>query len=146
MKLIVKETNDTKAFRDMPISYRVSLEINRDIVTLEREYFRCGFNDGEQYDDFYFDNEWSGRQGRPLYRCTFITKRIDDKKYLMEKEQEMIKLFYDKCAKSKKNLQKELILKTKELNDNINNYDDILNYLEYTQRGKKLKKLKNKLR
>lgn len=146
MKLIIRETSDTKPFMDMPVSYRVSLKVDRGTVTLERQYFRCGFSDGEQYDDFYFDNEWCGRQGSPLYRCTFITKRIDDKKYLMEKENELIRLFYDRCEKSKKNLEKELKKKTKELNDNINNYGDILSHFEYTQRGKKLKRLKDKLR
>jgi len=146
MKLVIKETSDTQTFRGMPISYRVSLEINRDVVTLEREYFRVGFSDGEQYDKFYFDNEWCGRQGNPLHRCTFITKKIDDKKYLMKKEEELIKLFYKKCTKTKKDLEKKLIEKTKNLNDSINNYDDILNYFEYTQRGEKLKKLKKKMK
>jgi hypothetical protein len=145
MKLEIKETNDTGTFRSMPISYRVSLGINRGAVILKREYFRAGFSDGEQFDDFYFDNEWCGRQSNPLNRCTFITRKIDDKKYLMEKETEMINLFYEKCAKSKKNLERELRKTTKELNDNINNFEDILNYFEYTQRGKKLKKLKSKI-
>lgn len=145
MKLEIKETIDTNSFRDMPISYRVSLVIDRNTVTLHREYFRVGFSDGEQYDDFYFDNEWCGRQGNPLHRCTFITKKIDDKKYLMEKEEEMIKLFYKKCTKTKLHLEKKLKETTKELNNSINNYDDILNYFEYTQRGEKLKKLKSKI-
>lgn len=145
MKLVIKETSDTGTFRDMPISYRVSLEIDRNTVTLHREYFRVGFSDGEQYDDFYFDNEWCGRQGNPLHRCTFITKKVDDKKYLMEKEEEMIKIFYKKCTKTKIDLEKKLRKTTKELNDSINNYDDIINYFEYTQRGDKIKRIKERI-
>ena len=79
MRIEIKETSDTKPFMSMPISYRVSISVNHGYITLHREYFRSGFSDGEAYDKFYFDNEWSGRQGNPISRCTFITKRIDDK-------------------------------------------------------------------
>lgn len=145
MKLEIVEKSNTKPFESMPITYRVSMRVNNGTVTLQREYFRCGFYDGEQYDDFYFDNEGYHR-GSPLCHCSFITKRIDDKVYLMKKEEEMIKLFYEKCVKSKKGLEKELRRTTKELNDNISNYEDIINYFEYTQRGDKLKKLKSKIK
>lgn len=145
MKFNIEESRDTDSFKNMPISYRVSLKIIKNTVVLKREYFRVGFNSGEQYDNFYFDNEWSGKQNEPLERCTFITKRIDDKKYLMEKEKDLIKLFYEKCTKSRDLLKNQLIQKTKNLNDSINNYNDILDYFEYTQRDKKLKKIKYKI-
>ena len=146
MKLITKETSDTQSFKGMPISYRVSLEVDRGTVTLHREYFRVGFSDGEQYDDFYFDNEWSGRQGNPISRCTFITKRIDDKEYLKQNENILIKGFYERCIKSRDLVKKRLATETKRLSDDINNYEDILNHFEYLNRGDKLKKLKNRLK
>ena len=145
MKVEIVEVSDTRDFMNMPISYRVEIKVYRDTITIKRQYFRVGFSDGEQYDDFYFDNDWCGRQSSPVSRCTFITKKIEDKKYLQQKENELIEKFYRKCIKSKELIKKELREVTKKLNDDLITYDNILNHFEYLNRGDKLKKLKNKL-
>ena len=145
MKLKIEEKSDTSEFRRMPLCYRVSINVYHGEIVLCREYFRAGFTDGESYDKFYTDNEMSWKRGSSMSRCTFITKNIDDKKYLKRKENELIKIFLEKCGDNIEMLKKQLIEETKRKNRDINNYNDILNHFEYLKRGDKLRKIKDKL-
>jgi len=108
-----------------PLTYRLSLDLYKfEEITLTREYFYFGYNDGENIDGFYFDNElpWSsGKQG--ISRATFLTRNFDQE-YLKEKEKELIQKFYDKLIKSEINLKNELNNKIKTLNKEIQKYQN----------------------
>jgi len=80
-----------------PLTYRVSLQISGyDDIVLTREYFYVGYNSGEKYDKFYFDDY---RDNGKLTRGSFITTNFDSD-YLVKKESELIKKFYKKLINS----------------------------------------------
>ena len=147
MKIIeLYRESDKEAFLDQPLRYRfsISIEPHNHRIVLLREYFRAGFHAGEEDDEFYFDNEH--RDSDTHYRCSFMTQKINNKKYHKKKEIELINKFYDKCGESIKTLEKRLIDETKRVNENINMYNGILKKFEYIKREDKLKKLKKKLK
>jgi hypothetical protein len=146
MEVRIIEKEDRGLFMDMPLTYRVGIRVNRGYIELSREYFRTGFSDGEDFDKFYFDNEWCGRQGSPLYRCTFITRKLDDKEYLEKSENRLIEEFYKRCIKSRDLLERKLREQTRELTRDIKNYDDMVKHFSYIERGKKLKLIKKKIK
>ena len=143
MELIIKEKSDLDSFKDEPISYRISLNLYSDKIILTREYFRVGFRDGESWDKFYFDNNYSYNKTDLTY-ATFITRKINNGEYLKKKEIELINRFYDKLFETKNNTIKELLRQQKRLNSKINMYDNTMKFLEkYKRKDKILKIIKN---
>jgi hypothetical protein len=145
MKLKEIYVDDSKPFGDQRLWYRVSLTIDEEKVLLKREHFRSGFYSGEQDDHFYFNTDYPQSNGDFFRYCSFMTSKLDDEEYLKRKEEELIKLFYDKCNKnitiSQERLRKEEI----KYNKRIDNYKDIINHFEYCKRGDKIKKIKSNL-
>ncbi len=141
MKLTIVETDDREEFQGRPLCYRVSLRVGHDEVTLTREFFRAGFHDGEEFNKFYFNNENNWNSKNTLTYCTFLTKNVSNKKYLAKKELELIKLFHERCGRSKAMLEKKLKDKIKKINQEINDYENIINHFEYINREDKLRKL-----
>lgn len=93
MELIIKEKSHLDSFINEPISYRISLNLYGDKIILTREYFKVGFRDGESWDKFYFDNNYSYNKTDLTY-ATFITRKINNEEYLKKKEIELINRFY----------------------------------------------------
>lgn len=139
MKLTIVERRDEHW--GYPLCYRVSLAVSHGEVVLTREFFHTGFHDGESFDNFYFNNENNWNEGNVLTYCTFLTKNVLDKEYHIKKELELIKLFHEKCGKSKAMLERNLINTTKRINRDIKDFEDIINHFEYINREDKLKKL-----
>lgn len=144
MKIKIVETDDRRPFENMPPCYRVSLWVGSGEIELKREYFRLGFYDGEDFDKFYF-NDKNCNEGNPMTQGTFLTKKVDDKEYLRQKEEELIMKFHKKCYKAKKILEKQLREQTRELVSEIKNYDNIIKHYSYLDRGDKIRKLKSRL-
>jgi len=142
MELIIKEKSDLDSFKDEPISYRISLNLYSDKIILTREYFRVGFRDGESWDKFYFDNNYSYNKTDLTY-STFITRKINNEEYLKKKEIELINRFYDKLFETKNNTIKELLRQQKRLNSKINMYDNTMKFLEKYKRKDKILKIIN---
>jgi len=142
MELIIKEKSDLDSFKDEPISYRISLNLYSDKIILTREYFRVGFRDGESWDKFYFDNNYSYNKTDLTY-ATFITRKINKEEYLKKKEIELINRFYDKLFETKNNTIKELLRQQKRLNSKINMYDNTMKFLEKYKRKDKILKIIN---
>ena len=133
MKIVEIDKSETdKNFNTIstPLSYRVSIKISygsndvNDRLQLKREYFYVGYNDGEVEDGFYFDNKttWSNIIG--VTRATFYTRKLDDKNYLIQKEKELIKLFYEELIKSEEGYKQELKEQTEDLNRAISLYQE----------------------
>ncbi len=146
MKLVIKEIKDNGNFHNEPLSYRVSLRLEKDTILLTREYFRIGFHFGESWDDFYFncDNNWDYSKTNLSY-ATFMTRKLNDKTYLQNKELELINKFYDKLIKTKQLTVKELISEQKKLNNKINSYEKVINFLDKYKRKDKILKIINKI-
>ena len=143
MELIIKEKSHLDSFINEPISYRISLNLYGDKIILTREYFKVGFRDGESWDKFYFDNNYSYNKTDLTY-ATFITRKINNEEYLKKKEIELINRFYDKLFETKNNTIKELLRQQKRLNSKINMYDNTMKFLEkYKRKDKILKIIKN---
>jgi len=142
MELIIKEKSDLDSFKNEPISYRISLNLYSDKIILTREYFRVGFRDGESWDKFYFDNNYSYNKTDLTY-ATFITRKINNGEYLKKKEIELINRFYDKLFETKNNTIKELLRQQKRLNSKINMYDNTMKFLEKYKRKDKILKIIN---
>lgn len=152
MKIIEEDRSkiDKGKWHGSPLTYRVSIEISYDVndvrnrLILKREYFYVGFNDGEVEDGFYFNNKvpWSRVIG--VTRATFYTRKLDDKEYLIEKEKELIKLFYEELVKSEERYKEELKEKTEELNTAISIYQEYQTDEAFVKiiRKKKLKEIK----
>lgn len=147
MKIIEEDRSkiDKRKWHGSPLTYRVSIEISYNRLILKREYFYVGFNDGEVEDGFYFNNKvpWSSAIG--VTRATFYTRKLDDKEYLIEKEKELIKLFYEELVKSEERYKEELKEKTEELNTAISIYQEYQTDEAFVKiiRKKKLKEIKN---
>ena len=129
-----------------PLTYRISIKLNKDEITLKREYFYTGYNDGEIEDGFYFDNEVPWRNHNAslgISRATFFTRNFNPD-YLKQKEDELINIFYDKLLKSERNLKKDLEDEIKEHNEQIEFYKKCQNSGPFIkiQRKNKLKNLK----
>lgn len=143
MELIIKEKSDLDSFKHEPTSYRISLELDNNRIILTREYFKVGFRDGESWDKFYFNNNYSYNITDLTY-ATFITRKLDNEEYLKKKEIELINRFYDKLFETKNNTIKELLRQQKRLNSKINMYDNTIKFLEkYKRNDKILKIIKN---
>jgi hypothetical protein len=104
-----------------PLTYRIEIKIEDDEIILKREYFYVGYSDGEHPESFYFDNEVGWRRDHYLGKASYLT-RIFDPQHIQEKEDELIKMFYEKTFK---NIEK--INKRKK--DAIKNFDNEINKL-----------------
>lgn len=105
-----------------PLTYRIELKIELDNeITLKREYFYWGYNDGEGVDHFYFDNEVGWRLDYNLTRATFLTRTFDPE-YLKQKENELIELFYSKLIKAEQDIEKKFIEDTKKYKKKLKKY------------------------
>lgn len=146
MKLVVKNIKDSDSgFRHEPLSYRVSLRLENNNIVLTREYFRVGFHDGEKWDGFYFDCDNNYGYGETnLNYATFMTRKLDDKLYLQQKELELIDKFYDKLIITKNKTIKKLKSEQKRYEDKINNYDITINFLDKYKRKDKILKIVSK--
>jgi hypothetical protein len=144
MKLVIKEIKDNGNFPNEPLSYRVSLRLEKDTILLTRQYFKVGIATGESWDDFYFncDNYYVTTN---LSYATFMTRKLDDKTYLQNKELELINKFYDKLIKTKQLTVKELISEQIRLNNKINSYGEVINFLDKYKRRDKIFKIINKI-
>ncbi|MFA5586461.1 MAG: hypothetical protein WDA02_07960 [Saccharofermentanales bacterium] len=118
------------------------MNLYSDKIILTREYFRVGFRDGESWDKFYFDNNYSYNKTDLTY-ATFITRKINNGEYLKKKEIELINRFYDKLFETKNNTIKELLRQQKRLNSKINMYDNTMKFLEKYKRKDKILKIIN---
>jgi len=142
MELIIKEISDIDRFKNEPISYRVSISIGTDNnIILTREYFRVGFNDGESWNKFYFNCDSYSYGKTNLTRASFITRKIDDKQYLQNKELELINKFYDKLIETKNLTIKEFLETQKRINNKISLYDNMINFFDKYKRKDKILKI-----
>jgi hypothetical protein len=109
----------------VPLTYRIAIKIEGNAeLTLSREYFYYGYNDGEKIDGFYFNSELSWSTTLAITRATFLTRNFDSK-YLKQKEQELIELFYNKLIKSENKLKIELYNQNKILGERIEEYQEL---------------------
>ena len=142
---IVEKLEEPEPYNNMPRSYRIEIEIHREEICLTREIFRISFRDGEDWDNFYFDNEMSWRKNYDaigLSRATFITQNFNPQ-YLEEKEQELLKEVFRRLQKSEMGYKVELKRKNKELLDIIEFYKECQNigpFLKFN-RKQKVKKI-----
>jgi len=148
MKIVeIDKSIEDKSFdsRSTPLTYRIAIKLDysEKDLTLTREYFYVGYNDGESVDKFYFDNQVPWARVIGITRATFLTRNFD-KDYLKEKEKELIENFYEQLIKSEENYKKELKEKTKELKITIKNYKKYQNDDAFLKikRKQKLKNIK----
>ena len=106
-----------------PLTYRVSIELDENLIILKREYFYVGYNDGELINGFYFDNEVGWSNSPTINRATFLTRNFD-LNFLKQKEDELIKKFYKRLIKSEINLKNKLKSTVEKLNEEIKEYQE----------------------
>jgi hypothetical protein len=133
------EENDTANFTSMPILYRVSIHPNigstKYPLIIKREFFRVGFRDGEMYDKYFFS------EGEGVDYASIITKRINDKDYLIEIEKILISKYIEECKNSVEFLDNLLRKETFRITQKRNEYLKISRELSNMDRNKKLKKV-----
>jgi len=122
----LREKDKSWNSKSTPLTYRISIKLNDTEIVLAREYFYVGYNDGEDIDDFYFDNEFGNYEFGNFTRATFLTRNFDSE-YLKIKENELIKKFYKRLIKNEKYLKNELISKTEAIKHDIKLYQNYQN-------------------
>ena len=146
IKIVEKLNNDNdKHFdsRATPLSYRVSLQIWRNIITLKREYFRVGFGTGEGHNKYAFNNQHNKHE--QLRYASFITRDIDNNDLKNKAELKLLKKFQKEILLSKDRVQKEIKKDITRANNNIKRYDKISDFLDKYNRIEKIRKIKEKI-
>ena len=125
-KIIEIDRRDAITLGHMPLTYRIEIKItsDKDYIELKREYFNVGYDNNEYLDNMYFNNSLDIYTN--ILKATFITRNFD-KKYLEQKEKELIAYFYDEIS----NHQNILIL---HINDQINIMNKKIKKLEETKK------------
>jgi hypothetical protein len=138
-----RDKEKSQSSNSTPLTYRIELKIESysepNEITLKREYFYWGYNDGESIDGFYFDNEigWSIEKYQ-ITRATFLTRNFEPN-YLKQKEKELIELFYSKLIKTEKDIEKKFIEDTKKYKNNLKKYQNYQTcdiFLRYKRKNK----------
>ena len=147
-KIKIIEKSDTEPFNSMPLSYRVTIGTNigdsKRTITITRQFFRAGFHDGEDYGKFFFNmNRWDSKEG--ITRASFLSKKVKDTEYLKRKEEELIKIFVEKCAISAEIVDTKLKKETIRLIRRKNDYIATINELDQYFRSEKIQKIKNNI-
>jgi hypothetical protein len=147
-QIIIKKEDCRKndSFKHEKLSYRVSIgfdDRNKEII-IKREYFRVGFHDGEKWDDFYFDFEVGWRDMLGVCNASIMTRKINDKQYLIDIEKKLIKKYFEKCHVSINNIDNELKKQIKSLNRRRKNYESIIETLDKTFRKEKINSLEKR--
>ena len=114
-------------------------------ITITRQFFRAGFHDGEDYGKFFFNiRRWDSKEG--ITRASFLSKKVKDVEYLRRKEEELIKIFVEKCVISAEivdtKLKKETIRLTRRKDDYIAAVDELDQYF----RSEKIQKIKDNIK
>ena len=133
-----------------PLSYRVSLKLERintniHIIYLTREYFVHGYIDGEGHNKYYFNNRKVYYEGGSLHYASFITRDIDNEELKQEAEEILLREFQKECLVHKNLIKKKLDEEIKEVNDNINLYENLYNFFDGYKRSEKIKKILNRI-
>jgi hypothetical protein len=126
--------------RATPLSYRVSLQVRKNIIILKREYFRVGFGPGEGHNRYSFNSHQNSYA--QLTYASFITRDVDNDDLKNKSELKLLKKFQKEALLSKSKVQKEIKRDILLANNNIKKYDEIFNFLDKYNRIEKIKKIK----
>jgi len=126
-----------------PLSYRVSLKLHEDTLTIERKYFRVGFLDGEGYEKYYFDNHKLYSDSYLTY-ASFITKDIDNEELKCKSEIHLLNRFQEESLKCKEGIKNIIIKEMNKYNSKIKIYDNVYYLLDNYDRKRKINKILNR--
>lgn len=138
-KIIEKECTDRVHINSQPLSYRLKLYEHNDVLILQREYFRSGFNDMERWDKY-----WIVDSAHTLSWVSIITRNLD-KEYLSSLEYKIFELYREsseRCSHLLKNDIQNYIRKTTKY---IIKHDSITNFLDILDRTRKIEKIKKNM-
>lgn len=143
MKLKIHEIPDDFFDDDnTSVSYRIRITMTKNSLILTRQYFQYGFTDGEHWDGIYYDKETIGYNKNVTKMASFITRNIDDKKYLADSELKLIKSFYKKRLDDINTYKGYLASVTRNINNDIIDCNDTLKSLDSYMRLDKIIKIK----
>jgi len=151
---IIEEDRRKKEKGDVPAipAYRVSILLCANDVIIKREYFYYGYYEStSDFDNFYYNDSSENNHNtnviNNLLKGSFITRKIKDKEYLKNKEEELIKAFYGRLFENEKNIKNELDNQIKFYNEKIERCHENQNnefFIKF-KRKDKLKKLDEKI-
>jgi len=146
IKIRKKDCRKNDAFKNEPLSYRVSIayDITTEEIVITREFYRVGFCDGERWDEIYMDYDMSWKDMLGIRYASIMTRNMD-KEYHIEIEKKLIETYYDNCFKSIDNVDKEIKKITKSLKSQKENYIDVISALDKTFRKEKINKILGEL-
>lgn len=124
-----------------PLSYRVSLNLHKNVLVLKREYFCVGYTGSEGHGRYYYNCDEKWTNNIPLTYASFITRDIDNEKLKTEAEINLIKTFQSKSIECKNKELKRISDEIIKSNKIVKQYDDIYNYLDNYERKIKINKL-----
>jgi len=140
LKIIEKECTDRVDINSQPLSYRLKLSVKDEIILLEKEYFRWGFNDSENWDKF-----WICKQNHVLMWVSIITRNFDEE-YLNSLEHKIFKLYRENLEKNTKLLENDIKSYIKKKTIDINNQNRVTNLFDVLDRRRKIKKIKEMMK
>lgn len=140
---IIYEDHIQKILSDkQPQRYRVVLSLYKNVFKIKREYFRCGFHDGEKDDKIFLPDT---KHGTSISYISIMTQRVDDKEYLYSLEKLLIDKYIEECERLipqiQENLEKTIIMENKKIEE----FNNSLIFLSTHQRKEKIEKIKEKI-
>lgn len=135
---IIDITQDTKGFRqDSPLTYRLRLFIDKDILILKREYFYYGFSDMEKFDGYWISHSSDGR----VHWVNFLTRKLKNPEYLQISENKLFEIFYEESLKTSIKMKKDLNSQIKRITNSIIKENEVSEYLSTFNRNRKIQKI-----
>ncbi len=126
--------------RDTPMSYRLRLYLLGDELILKKQYFKWGFNDSEQWDEW-----WISTGSFDLNWVSIITRKFDDTKYMKELETKIFEIFYDESVKMTEEIKKDILSRTKIMNEKLKCQKEVTIFADTFNRRRKLENI-NKIK
>lgn len=135
----INETYDTNGngfyLSLSPLTYRVSIRENSDVITIKREYFKYGYHDHESLDAVCV------MKGDNDINMVSIFTRDFDEQHLKDIEKLIIAVYQKETKKIVSKIEKKIKNKIDQSKLKIQNYTKIHNFIKNYERREKLKKI-----